>query len=280
MVNQHGKGFIECKRVLEKTQITKISHQYPLRLMKPKSHSNDHQAVYILSYGGGLLSGDLIEIQVTVDSECQLSLHSQASTKVYKRTGLLSAAQNMSCFVKENGLLAILPEPVTCFSQSAYKQHQSFYLERFGSLVLLDWMTSGRQSRGESWDFDSFQSENKVYLDGQLIVRDAWLLDSEMGNLEKRMGSYQCIANLILIGPKLTQTIEETIQNHKKQVVYKNNSLKKVPIIWSLSNIMNDGQVIGVMIRAASVDTIQMRQFLTTQLQSIPSDILDYFSRI
>ncbi|KAH7430093.1 hypothetical protein KP509_09G083200 [Ceratopteris richardii] len=45
--------------------------------------------IYSLSYGGGLVSGDLLYVQVEVGVESTTVLTTQASTKVYKaRDGL------------------------------------------------------------------------------------------------------------------------------------------------------------------------------------------------
>lgn len=35
-------------------------------------------------------------------------------------------------------------------------------LEQGSSLVLVDWLTCGRMSRGEGWDFARFESRNEV----------------------------------------------------------------------------------------------------------------------
>ncbi|CAN0333704.1 unnamed protein product, partial [Ectocarpus sp. 8 AP-2014] len=41
-------------------------------------------------------------------------------------------------------------------------QHQRFLLEHDSSLVLVDWLTSGRMSRGEGWAFNRLESRNEV----------------------------------------------------------------------------------------------------------------------
>jgi urease accessory protein len=280
MVSQKGKGYIQCELVGKSTKITKISHDYPLRLMKPKSHSNDHQAVYLLSYGGGLLSGDVIELQVIVESGCMLSIHSQASTKVYKSLNNKEATQTMNAKVVGTALLAVLPEPVTCFAHSSFVQYQDFYLDASSSLILLDWFTSGRTSRGECWQFDRLHTENRIYIENELVIRDAWGLDQSIGSLDQRMHPFQCVANVVLIGDKVSDAMASARESDKEQIVYKNNNTKVVPLIWSLSNLQHGDKTIGVIIRAASLDTILMRQFLLKLLASIPSSVLDYFSRI
>ena len=42
-----------------------------------------------------------------------------------------------------------LPDPVICFASSTYRQTQRFDLAESASLVLLDWMSSGRRESGE-----------------------------------------------------------------------------------------------------------------------------------
>lgn len=46
--------------------------------------------------------------------------------------------------------------------QLIHAQHQRFLLEQGSSLVLVDWLTSGRMSRGEGWEFNRLESRNEV----------------------------------------------------------------------------------------------------------------------
>jgi urease accessory protein len=209
-----------------------------------------------------------------------LSIHSQASTKVYKSLNNKEATQTMHSTVVGNAFLAVLPEPVTCFAHSSFAQYQDFYLDADSSLILLDWFTSGRTSRGECWQFDRFRTENRIYIENELVVRDAWGLDQSIRSLQARMDPFQCVSNLILIGEKVSDAIRAAIQSDKEQVVYRNNHTKVVPLIWSLSHLYRGDKEIGVIIRAASLDTIMMRQFLLKLLAPIPASVLDYFSRI
>ncbi|CAG8633583.1 7473_t:CDS:2 [Diversispora eburnea] len=52
-----------------------------------------------------------------------------------------------------------LPGPTTCFQSADYSQYQKFKLEDdISSLIVLDWFTSGRMSRGERWEFANYKS--------------------------------------------------------------------------------------------------------------------------
>lgn len=69
-------------------------------------------------------------------------------------------------------LFALLPDPVTPFARSQYVQKQTFHLEKDASLVLVDWMTSGRRQRDEVWGFSAFDTANRVYQDGKPVLLD------------------------------------------------------------------------------------------------------------
>lgn len=276
-----GKGKIICELVSGKAEITNLSFNYPLRLMKPKTYSNIHQAVYVLSYGGGLLQNDIIELEVEVKEGTWLSILSQASTKVYKRTDDQAfAKQEMLATIGDNALLAILPEPITCFADSAYRQTQEFRMSSSSSLILLDWMTSGRSSRGECWEFEHYFSENRIFVDDRLALRDAWLLESQVDKvIYNRMMPYQCVSNLIMIGKLLQPAIDDAVSCNEEDVIYRNDGTKK-PLIWSISKLdLQEGNT-GIIIRVGAIDTITMRDFLTQRLATISDKLGNLFSRI
>lgn len=277
-----GVGSVIVELIDGRAEITSLTYSFPLRLMQPKSYSKLHKVVYILSFGGGLLSKDKIDLNIRVAGGCTLSLLSQASTKVFKRLNASDIArQNLTATVSDNGFLAVLPEPVTCFMDAAYSQTQSLYLTPNSSLVLLDWMTCGRSSRGELWDFDSYRSESKIYMNEKLVVRDAWLLEhsSLESRLVNRMSGYKCIANLFLYGAKCQIVIEVLLQFNQAEKIFKGKAVQ--PLIWSISSVPVEKQV-GIMMRIAASDTTLMRDFLIARLSPFfEEDQLDrYFSRI
>lgn len=64
-----------------------------------------------------------------------------------------------------NALLAVIPDPVTCFSTARYTQKQVFRMLSDASLIVVDWVTSGRHESGEKWDFDLYKSTNHIFLE-------------------------------------------------------------------------------------------------------------------
>ena len=72
--------------------------------------------------------------------------------------------------VAQGALLTLLPDPVVPFADSRFVQDQEFALapprlgagvvacKMGGSVVLLDWVTSGRRARGEAWSMSRYES--------------------------------------------------------------------------------------------------------------------------
>lgn len=97
----------------------------------------------------------------------------------------------MNATVGKNGLLCLAFPAVTCYAGnflvkllklalliliagSNYIQTQTLKLEDVSAgAIIVEWMTSGRVAMGESWDFDSFRTENEIWLGGELLIRDA-----------------------------------------------------------------------------------------------------------
>lgn len=54
-----------------------LSCTYPLKLLSPRSKEDSVAIVYVLSYGGGLVGGDEVELEVAVREGASLMLLSQ-----------------------------------------------------------------------------------------------------------------------------------------------------------------------------------------------------------
>ncbi|XP_057830766.2 urease accessory protein D isoform X3 [Cryptomeria japonica] len=198
-------GRIVIQKVAGRSAVTSIYARYPLKFIRPtKAVSSDIDAVWIytVSYGGGIVSGDSVTCTMTIGEGCTAVLTTQASTKVYKSVGSKDSGQLLEAQVGRSALLAVLPDPVTCFSSARYSQKQVFYVASDSNLVLVDWLTSGRRMRGEIWDFELYKSTNNIYLEGnQPLFLDSTLLEQGAGlSVADRMQAFHVVAMLVILG--------------------------------------------------------------------------------
>ncbi len=195
-----GSGALRCALVDGASAAVHSFASAPLKLLVPRPRGPAVWA-YAASFGGGLLAGDRLAVEVAVGPGASALLGTQASTKIYRADGRGPAHQRLTAQVAQGGVLALLPDPVVAFAGASYEQHQEVALDPGASLLLLDWYTSGRSARDERWAFTSFHSRNRVHVGGALLVDDALHLAAG-ATLARRMGRFHCLATVLLLGPR------------------------------------------------------------------------------
>lgn len=75
---QPGQGIVHLSAHGDRTQFHSLQFSYPLKLISPQRQFHPRVGcLYILSYGGGLVAGDRVGIQVEVDEGATLLLLTQ-----------------------------------------------------------------------------------------------------------------------------------------------------------------------------------------------------------
>lgn len=177
----------------------------------------------------------------------------------------------MTVRVDAGSALFLLPDPVTCFRSARYNQIQRFDIAADASVVLLDWITSGRKALGEDWVFDKYYSLNELWVAGKRVARDAMLLEEEadiaalpLHSLADRLNPYSCYATIIMYGPAMKATIQLLSERFASITVFKHSS--RPLMIWSLSK-MCDGK--GCVLRVAAESAEAVRCWMGQELQPL-----------
>ncbi|KAK3046453.1 hypothetical protein LTS18_013357, partial [Coniosporium uncinatum] len=140
-----------------------LSYQYPLKLIapapvevhptettdlrdgdstKPKARDGDDKeaiasatrphlvhTVFLLTYGGGLVAGDSIQLSTTLAPSTRLILLTQGSTKIFKSPSPTTISrQHTTIDLHPGAALCYLPDPVQPFADSAFEQVQIYNL--------------------------------------------------------------------------------------------------------------------------------------------------------
>ncbi|XP_058096389.1 urease accessory protein D isoform X2 [Magnolia sinica] len=267
------EGIVVVEKVGGKSKATRCFSKYPLKFIVPSkvaSSKTDAVWIYSISYGGGIVSGDCISCKVSVGESCTAVLTTQASTKAT---------------VGSHALLVIIPDPVTCFSTARYSQKQIFRVASDSSLVIVDWLTSGRHESGEKWDFELYKSTNNIFLDGNepLFLDSVLLEQGSSTSIADRMQDYQVIAMVILVGPKLKHVQNQVQEDVKKMMtkrfyapaspcgtkIESEYGLPKPALIASCS--VFGPKDLGVVVRISAVTTESVYEFLRHHLASMES---------
>jgi urease accessory protein len=195
-----GAGRVETARVDGASAIVACVAASPLQLLSPTPRG---RCAWIISasHGGGLVAGDDVSLDVDVGAGSIALLSTQAGTKVYRSHGAV-AAQRLVARVDPGAVLAVLPQPVSCFAGARFRQEQRFELAPGASLLWLDALVAGRAARGERWAFDEYRSRVDVAVDGRALLADALrLVPGEGPPIGERLAGIELVATVVALGP-------------------------------------------------------------------------------
>lgn len=188
------RGVVVARRVGERTELARAHATSPLRFLHPTFAAASSKALCLVSFGGGLVDGDAIDLDVVVEPGATLVLFTQSSTKVFRG----SARQSLRAEV--HGTLLWLPDPVACFAGARYEQRVTVDVHGAGSCLLFDGYTSGRAAYGERWAFEELSSRTTIRCDGVPVVTDAVTLAASDEPVERRMRRHEAFGALMAFG--------------------------------------------------------------------------------
>ncbi|CAO3598387.1 unnamed protein product [Absidia cylindrospora] len=310
-----GSGTLVCQCYNDKTKFSRIHAQYPLKFIPTRGHADRLAVVYMISYGGGIVSGDRFNISIEVLPKAILLLMTQGNTKVFKdrihqrqwmtllaqkttdalqrilspvaptpsnkinkETAEETSIQTITTQVSSNGTCLILPDPVTSFKDSSFTSRQLIHLEDDSAqLILLDWFTSGRHTRGENWAFNFYASRIDIRVKRRLVIKDHMVLEDDGAggrdtSYAAKLRPYTCFATLIIIArassssesttataAPLHQSIQSILAKAEDMRMYPHAMKEQRDLLWSVSPCLDQR---GVLIRIAGMTTEMVRDFV------------------
>ena len=206
----HGFGSVAARFEGGRTVLSTVHATSPLRFVRPTFPGTRSATVCLLTFGGGLVDGDAIEVDLRVEAGATLVVFTQATTKAFRG----SSRQTIRAEV--HGTLVLLPDPVACFAGSRYRQRVDITLHGEGSAVTLDGFTSGRAAFSERWAFDGLDLATTVRAvrDGgaKVLVRDALRLDRDDGSIAARLDRFEAFATVLALGPRVAPVVTSILQ--------------------------------------------------------------------
>lgn len=262
----------EASESIQKVNCTKLQYTYPLKLLVPSQASAAPSCLwlYVITFGGGLVEGDNVSVDLNIGENCTVVVTTQASTKVYNSEEGLVTRQGLRGLVADGGLLAVLPDPVVCFKNAIYSQQQDFELSSNGNVVILDWFSAGRVAVGEVWDMTSYKSHNRVFVDGKLVYGDSISLSNGKSlTVKDSMCGSVVLGSCVFVGPyfkEIKKRMQEKVCELTK--LKEMNSSKKEIVAYS--SVLDSSMCDGVVVRLITTQsTEQAYMFFRTVIEDI-----------
>jgi urease accessory protein len=255
-----GEGAIVFDVVAERTMIASARARAPLKLLTPKNHGSARWT-FVSTYGGGLVDGDAIGLEVKVRRGARALLGTQASTKVY-RCPRGETRQTIAADVEPGALLVVAPDPLTPFAGARYEQRVSLELAAGASLAWVDVLSCGRAARAERWAFARYASRTRVRVDSALVCDDALVLDAADRDLARVFGRFDALATVLVLGPALATT--------RDALLGRNLATPRADVVFTASPLGD-----GACVRVAGTTTAGVTAFVRDALCDLRASLGD-----
>jgi urease accessory protein len=251
---QAGSAHLTFTRSGSDTVLTRAFATSPAKLIATNGRGPTCW-VYAATLGGGFVGGDEMWLRAEVTAGARALLTTQASTKVYR--SLRASRQTLSATVDADALLAVVPDPIVCFADAHFTQTQRYDLHPDASLVMVDWMTSGRRAAGERWAFTRYENRFDIRRGGRRIFFDGLVLEPNIDSVAERMGRFDVIATAVITGPLVAAAAVDIVAR-----------LSRMPVVAGTDLIasaatLRDG---GALLRMAGTSVEQMAHALRAHL--------------
>ena len=185
------------------TRIEELRQSGSLKLVFPKTHRPDVEAV-IVNTAGGVTGGDRINIAAELKSGAALTLTTQAAERAYlAQTGEV-AEMRTNIKVGPDARLNWLPQELILFDGSTLNRRLSIDLADDARLLMVEPMVFGRTAMGERLNEVSFADHIRISRHGQPIYLDGLRLGKDVfAHLERPAvaNGAKAMASLVYVAP-------------------------------------------------------------------------------
>lgn len=157
------------------TQIDDCFVSPPFKLHTLPTHREGWQNalnVIQMSSSPGILSGDELDIQISLAEKTTLSLSTQAFTRVQSMNIDAFASQNTKIYLASSSRLFYLPHPLVLHKDSAFKQKTLIEMEDNSELIYGEIVAIGRVLNGEKFEFRFFSSYLRITNGENILLSD------------------------------------------------------------------------------------------------------------
>lgn len=197
----------------DRTVLRRYAATAPLRLFGPLYRDAAGGAqLYLTNTTAGILQGDVLEVDVTLEAGASALLTAPAAQKVFSMRGG-GAAQTCRFRLGPGARLVYWPDQVIPFRDCDYRQETEFHLEDGAAVVAADLLSPGRVAYGEAFAFGHLDLRTRFYLNSRLMLADLLQCRPEGEGRDLtvwgRLEGHRYLANIYAAGAGVTRALAE-----------------------------------------------------------------------
>ena len=180
-----------------RTVLREVCCEFPLVLSRPRADSaGGWLSLVVLTPSGGLLDGDALESDVTIEAGAKLRLRAQAATQIH--AGRSSQAWRFT--VGADASLDYAPRALVPHARAEHHSRVTAELAPTGSLFVAESVTPGRCHLGEMFSYQELRLDLDIQQNGLLAARERQVIRPEADALACQLGPYSHFAAAYLFG--------------------------------------------------------------------------------
>lgn len=221
-VNHHGKLDMAFEPRRGYTRMPHVYQQPPLKASRELYEGKDPTAtVYIMESSGGMVAGDRNDITVKLAPDSRARLVQQSALKIYPSHTGDTCFFTIDVDLGERARLEWMPEVLIPFADAKFQVDTTLRIARDATVIWGEIIAPGREKRGEIFDYQSFRSNFKIFVEDELIAFDSLRFsprDTTLGSigvLEKAM----YVGSIWVVSPKADdidiRALQETLRTEE-----------------------------------------------------------------
>ena len=198
-----------------KTVLASRTQYGPLTVQRPFYPEGDVCHLYLLHPPGGVVGGDELHINVSVEEQANVLITTPGATKFYKNTGKL-AKQIQTLSIRDKGSLEWFPQENIFFDETHSQLITQIELEK--TALFMGWEINcyGRPASKDFFKKGNVDTQLKITRDGKPLLLDRLKIDS-METLQSpvSLDGYPCFGTFIAtqVTPELLEQSRDAIAN-------------------------------------------------------------------
>ena len=201
--------------------------------------------VHLHNVSGGVLAGDRLALDVTVDAAAVAQITTTGATRLYRhRDGAAESEQLASFDVGDGALLEYLPDQVIPYAASRHYQRTQFRLGDGSTLFWWEVLAPGRYAAGEAFAFERLHVQSDIHAAGRPILCEDYVLDPARRNLDAaiRMSAYSHLASFYAVQTGRPAAFWQDLEGRLGAMAHERTSPGQA--VWGASTLAADGMVV------------------------------------
>jgi urease accessory protein UreH len=170
---------------------------YPLQVLRPQAAGTGGLSLVMLQLSAGLLDGDYVAIDVTLEPGARLALRTQAATQAHAG----HSRQKLLVTVGEGAWFSYLPHALVPHAQCDYYGQTVIHMETASRVLFAEALAPGRVKYGEEFAYSQVRLDLDMWCGLKLVARERALVRPDVGLRSAQFGTATHTAGVYMLGP-------------------------------------------------------------------------------